>query len=266
MSKSHRQALGLSVGFVLVCAGTAFAAVLVQPRTSAVPVTLPGISGSLAAPGLMFGTSFSGLGVTLNAPVSVVPVTTIEVRTERPSFTVKVAELNQGFADIATSPAMESDAGETDAHGAGKALEGLLTGQEEAPGSPATQEELSFTAQASLNFALAADDVGVERGHKANTMKGQDFLDMLVEADKRLSQAKAPSLRTREAASVVRQQVIRVVRALIDPAKPLAPQVRRVLSVWQVFNQEMEAASAKGLLEAIEAEARLFAEQVEASV
>jgi hypothetical protein len=61
--------------------------------------------------------------------------------------------------------------------------------------------------------------------------------------------------------------MLRVVRALLTPNQPLNTQVRRLLSVWQVFNQEMaRAAAEKGTLEAVTDEAALFASQVEASV
>jgi hypothetical protein len=43
-------------------------------------------------------------------------------------------------------------------------------------------------------------------------------------------------------------------------------QVRRLLAVWNVFNQEMASAASQGALDAIEEEARLFASQVEQSV
>ncbi|MEQ1918547.1 MAG: hypothetical protein ABL955_05060, partial [Elusimicrobiota bacterium] len=48
--------------------------------------------------------------------------------------------------------------------------------------------------------------------------------------------------------------------------KPLTDSVHRALAVWQVFDQEMAIAASKGTLEAIVADAKLFASQVEASV
>ncbi|MBI5883945.1 MAG: hypothetical protein HZB91_12675 [Elusimicrobia bacterium] len=267
MPSNSRQALGLAVGGLFFIAGTASPSVLVRPRPTLAPVTLPGISGSMAVPGLLPGTFFSGQAMPLAAPSSVVPVERVELQPEKPVLSVKVAELKEGFADIAASPAMKADAQPADAHGAGKVLEHLLTGQEDAPAPAATQEELSFAAQASLRFGLAADDVGAERGLKAGAVLGQDFLAMLAEAHRRLSETGAgPSPKARESARTVREQVIRVVRALIKQDEPLGPRIRRILSVWQVFNQEMEGAAAKGSLEAIEAEARLFADQVEQSV
>ncbi|MFA6317472.1 MAG: hypothetical protein WC943_08635 [Elusimicrobiota bacterium] len=266
MGAASRQALGLAVGSIVFFAGTAFSAVLVQPRSAAVPVALSGYSGSMTGPRLGSAPLFSGPVLSLSAPGSVVPLPRIEVQAEKPDLSARVAAFDKGFAEIAASPAMNADAPASEAHGAGQSIEKLLTGEEPAPSSPATEAELSFAAEASLKFALAADDVGAQQGLKAGTMKGRDFLGMLAEADKRLSTEKAPSPRSRDAAAAVRQQVLRVVRALLKPDEPLGPQIRRVLSVWQVFNQEMTGAAEKGLLEAVEAEARLFAEQVEASV
>ena len=60
--------------------------------------------------------------------------------------------------------------------------------------------------------------------------------------------------------------MVRVVKAMLKPGEPLNGQIRRILSVWNVFNQEMEAAAQKGSFSAIEDEARLFASQVEQSV
>jgi len=59
---------------------------------------------------------------------------------------------------------------------------------------------------------------------------------------------------------------LRVARALIPADQPLSGSIRRALAVWQVFDQEMSIAASKGSLDAVVADAKLFASQVEASV
>ncbi|MBI5241798.1 MAG: hypothetical protein HY926_15100 [Elusimicrobia bacterium] len=132
-----------------------------------------------------------------------------------------------------------------------------------------TPEELAFVSKAALELAVLAEDWGAERGLKASRMTGKDFLSMLDAGLARYEerhQAQAPSPRAYAAARVVQAQAVRMVKALLKTEEPLYPQVRRILSVWNVFNQEMEAAAAKGSASAIEEEARLFASQVERSV
>ena len=79
-------------------------------------------------------------------------------------------------------------------------------------------------------------------------------------------QAQSPSPRAYAAAVTVQKQMIRIVKAMLKPEEPLGPQIRRILSVWQVFNEAMEEAAEKGTTTAIEDEAKLFASQVERSV
>jgi hypothetical protein len=134
---------------------------------------------------------------------------------------------------------------------------------------PAAPAELDFVAQASAELAVVADDVGAEQGKKGSAMTGQDFLDLLSagrELYAQLYKDKAPSPEAFRAAQVVQEQSLRVARALLDPKAPLMGQVRRLLAVWNVFNQEMASAASQGALDAIEEEARLFASQVEQSV
>jgi hypothetical protein len=57
-----------------------------------------------------------------------------------------------------------------------------------------------------------------------------------------------------------------MVKAMLKPGEPLDGKIRRILSVWNVFNQAMEEAAQKGSTQAVEDEARLFAQQVEQSV
>ena len=76
-----------------------------------------------------------------------------------------------------------------------------------------------------------------------------------------------PALRLAYAAArTVQAGMARIVKALLKAEEPLTPQIRRVLSVWNVFNQEMAAAAEKGSLSAVEEEALLFASRVEQSV
>jgi hypothetical protein len=135
---------------------------------------------------------------------------------------------------------------------------------------PATPEELTFVAKASAELATLADDAAAAKGLKASQMTGKDFLDILAEVRERCRatyKGFAPTPRAYAGALAVQEQTERVVRALIDPSKPLYDGIHRALSVWNVFNQEMErVASETGTVEAVEAEARLFAQQVEDSV
>jgi hypothetical protein len=135
--------------------------------------------------------------------------------------------------------------------------------------SKASPEELAFAAKASAQLAALADDLGEERGMKSSRMTGEDFLGLLEGGRERWAaqnQSTAPSPEAYRTALAVQESVLRMVRAMLKPGEPLNGQVRRALSVWNVFNQAMEEASEKGTLEAIEAEARLFAGQVEQSV
>jgi hypothetical protein len=135
--------------------------------------------------------------------------------------------------------------------------------------SPASQEELTFTAQASAGLASAAEDWGAEHGRKFSRMGGQEFLEMLDAGMARYAQqnqAKAPSPQAYAAALTVQTQLVRLVKAMLKPGEPLDGQIRRILSVWNVYNQAMQEAAEKGSTQAIEDEARLFAQQVEQSV
>jgi hypothetical protein len=135
--------------------------------------------------------------------------------------------------------------------------------------APATPEELAFASKAALELAILAEDWGAERGMKAGKMTGKDFLAM-VEAGlaryEERNKSGAPSPQAYAAARTVQAGMARIVKALLKAEEPLTPQIRRVLSVWNVFNQEMAAAAEKGSLSAVEEEALLFASQVEASV
>ncbi|MCR4296671.1 MAG: hypothetical protein NUW21_14155, partial [Elusimicrobia bacterium] len=107
-------------------------------------------------------------------------------------------------------------------------------------------------------------DLGAAKGLKARTMSGAEFVGMLDEA--RGSGAPAPTPAAAAAVAEIESAVVRFARALIPADKPLVDSLSRALAVWQVFDQEMAIAASKGTLEAIAADATLFASQVEASV
>ncbi len=151
---------------------------------------------------------------------------------------------------------------------AGRDIEALLTGAAlSAPSvadETATPAELTHVTGASASLAARADDLGAAKGLKAGTMSGSDFLGLLEEAAR--TSPPAPTPAAAEAALEVSRQVVRFARALIPAGKPLAESLSRALAVWQVFDQEMAIAASKGTLEAIVADAKLFASQVEDSV
>jgi hypothetical protein len=135
--------------------------------------------------------------------------------------------------------------------------------------SPNSPEELAFASKAALELAILAEDWGAERGMKAGKMTGKDFLAMVEAGMARYEERNksgAPSPQAYAAARTVQAGMARIVKALLKAEEPLTPQIRRVLSVWNVFNQEMAAAAEKGSLSAVEEEALLFASQVEQSV
>ena len=137
------------------------------------------------------------------------------------------------------------------------------------PNSQASAEELAFASKAALELAVLAEEWGAEHGMKASQMTGKDFLAMVEAGMARYEErnkAGAPSPRAYAAARTVQAGMARIVKALLKAEEPLYPQIRRVLSVWNVFNQEMAATAEKGSLSAIEEEALLFASQVEQSV
>ena len=157
------------------------------------------------------------------------------------------------------TPALPGAAPQVPAVGAGAAVS--------APA--ASKAELDFAADASAQLALLADDIAAEAGLRAGRMSGGDFLAVVEEAAARYASEApgAPSEAARAAAVRVQAATLRMARALLKPGQPLGTQIRRLLSVWQVFNEEMSRAAAeKGTLEGVVSEAELFASQVEASV
>lgn len=197
----------------------------------------------------------------------------------------RVSAMQSGVAQVLAGLTKEQPRDGAAASSAGRALEDILTGARSAaadsdlpaPSAPsasmaqtpvATPAELEHAAQAAARLASLADDMGDERGQKAGRMTGSEFIALLEAARQRSDSqdSDAPSPAAARAARVVRAQIVRVVRALTDPHLPLSDGIRRTLSVWQVFDSEMAEAARKGNLEAVEAEARLFASQVEASV
>jgi len=157
------------------------------------------------------------------------------------------------------------------ARSAGRELEDLLTGAESASAAdastPATASELDFAASAGSELGRRADDLGAARGLKSSGMTGADFVALVDDARRAAdADAASPSPAAARAAAMVRASLLRVVRALVPAAKPFSESARRALAVWQVFDQEMGVAAGRGSLDAVAAEAELFASQVEASV
>lgn len=130
-------------------------------------------------------------------------------------------------------------------------------------------EELAFAARASWLLGRTADELGAQRGLASSRMSTRDFVALVKAARDKLrreQEAAAPSPRAFRAALAVMDSVVRVVDALGAKDEPLNAKVRRILSVWQVFNQAMAEAAERGTLGDIIGEAKLFAHQVEDSV
>jgi len=179
----------------------------------------------------------------------------------------KVAALNADAAKVISS--LKEHPGSSTAHGSGLELEALLTGAAlSAPSTSddpaASPEELAFVAAASPALAARTDDLAAAKGLKAARMSGAEFLAILDEA--RGSAPSAPTPAAASAAKEIESQLVRVARALIPADQPLSVSIRRALSVWQVFDQEMAIAASKGALSAVVDDAKLFASQVEDSV
>lgn len=248
-----------------------------QTRVAA-PVSAPlaGIPLQIGAPvpGLSMAPALSlsaplAASLALSAPAPMIAPAAI--RAVRPAayapLPVKVAALNAGITKAVASLA-ENPASGAAALTAGRDIEALLTGAVlSAPSSAdaaASPEELSFALGASQALAARADDLGAAKGLKARTMSGADFVGMLDAA--RGSGAAAPTPAAAAAVKEIEAAVVRFARALIPADKPLAESLSRAVAVWQVFDQEMGIAASKGTLEAVVADAKLFASQVEASV
>ncbi|MBI5211194.1 MAG: hypothetical protein HY927_14575 [Elusimicrobia bacterium] len=288
-----------AAAFAAACAGPSLAAQFAL-RPSPMPLaggirTVPYSAGGLAAmAGAVSPTHAPWAALPAPAPVPGLspgpldlPAAPPTVLTLAPQASMKVAAMDAGIRAIAAAVAQPDKISSADASEAGQQAEDLLTGRSRSLASPAddgspvpagpdagpsraaTPQDLGFAARASAELASLADDAAAERGLKAGAMTGQDFLDILLEGRARYAlqrQARAPSPAAFAAAQAVQAGTLRMARALLDPKAPLSGQIRRLLSVWQVFNQAMEEAAEKGTLEAVEAEASLFASQVERSV
>ena len=123
-------------------------------------------------------------------------------------------------------------------------------------------ESLESVKKASAQLAVLADEIAAGKGLKIGDMQGKDFIAAIEQASNELSR-----MEKGEGTLKVRDSMVRIVRALIKPDLPLKPQMARLLSVWQVFDQELaRVASETGSIEAVFKDAVLFAEQVENSV
>lgn len=176
----------------------------------------------------------------------------------------RLAALTAGVARAAASIG-DKDATPNSLASSGRDVEALLTGALAPASAPeAADPAVSFVLDASRSLASRADDLGESRGLKAATMSGGDFVGLLESAA--ASAPRGPTPAATAAAREVATALVRVSRALIPADQPLKPALPRALAVWQVFDQEMRLAAEKGGLDAIAADARLFADQVEASV
>lgn len=225
------------------------------------PLALPSLSPLLSlSPAPAAALAAPALAAPL--PAAAVPAVAVAV----PTPLAKIAALNAGVSKAVAALA-DNPASGAAAAAAGRDIEALLTGALPAPSAAdeaSSPAELAFAVGASQSLAARADDLGAAKGLKARTMSGGDFTAVLDEA--RASAPAAPSPAAAEAAREIELQIVRVAHALIPADKPLAESLPRALAVWQVFDQEMAIAASKGSLEAIVADAKLFASQVEASV
>lgn len=241
---------------------------VVPARIGAAPV--PGLLAPGApTPSLSLSAPLALAAPALSAPAPVIAPSGIQaVRAAAYApLPVKVAALNVGVAKAVAALADRPGSGAS-ALSAGRDIEALLTGAvlsaPSAADAAATPEELAFAVGASQALAARADDLGAAKGLKARTMSGADFTGMLDEA--RGSGAAAPTPAAAAAVKEIESAVVRFARALIPGDKPLVDSLSRALAVWQVFDQEMAIAASKGSLEAVVADAKLFASQVEDSV
>jgi len=238
----------------------------VSPVTGIVPLQI----GAAPAPIFSMAPSLSPAASLTPALALIAPVPALAPRASAASvpLPVKIAALNAGAKKISAALS-EKTASANGAHGSGRDLEALLTGAAlSAPSAPesfaASPEELAFAAAVSPALAARADDLAASKGLKAARMSGAEFLTVLDEA--RGAGPAAPTPAAAAAAREIESALIRVARALIPAEQPLSGSIRRALAVWQVFNQEMAVAAEKGSLEAVAADAALFASQVENSV
>ena len=257
------------------------ALLLAAPAWAQTRVAAP-VSAPVAGIPLQIGAPVPGLSMapalSLSAPLSLTAaplasplVAPSAMRAVRPAayapLPVKVAALNVGISRAVASLA-DNPASGAAALTAGRDIEALLPGAglsaPSAADASASPEELAFALGASQALAARADDLGAAKGLKARTMSGADFVGMLDAA--RGSGAPAPTPAAAAAVKEIESAVVRFARALIPADQPLVDSLSRALAVWQVFDQEMGIAASKGTLEAIVADATLFASQVEDSV
>jgi len=232
------------------------------PRAAAAPAALaPVFALPLTAPAL--GPS------PLAAPAAAAVPAVRPAPSAAPAPALASARVAALGAEVARTLGRAGDLGAASAGGArdaGRALERALSAAPE-DAAPASSEELDFAAGAPARLAARADDLAGERGLKARTMSGAQFLGLVDEARVRAdAEEAAPTPAASAAAREVRSAVARVARALIPADTPLIESLPRALSVWQVMGQEMAEAAKKGTLAAVADDAKLFASQVEASV
>jgi hypothetical protein len=212
-----------------------------------------------------------------------------ETRTAAPAVISQAASLmtqtlSRDAATVIDSLAQERERTPSDLYEDGQALEDFITGRKRAPDSKEgpksrkppeqpvrqdTLEERTFAVIAGPELAFIADNLSGQRNMKASRINGKDFLVLIEEARSLFilqHKSNAPSPKALLCAIKVQDQLLRVAHAMIKPQEPLEGQIRMFLSVWQTFNQALAEKLDQGTLKAIEDEAVLFAQQVEASV
>lgn len=131
------------------------------------------------------------------------------------------------------------------------------------------REEADFAAKASWVLGRTADELGAAKGQKSGKMSTHDFVRLLREAQEEFAKTywdRAPTEPSYRAALAVNESIVRIIAAVGRKDEPLHNQIRRMLSVWQIFNEAMTEAAERGTIGDVIGEAKLFAHQVEASV
>lgn len=243
---------------VLLAVSPASAQTRVAVRPVALPVPAVYAPAFAASPSAAVLPAFSA--ATFIAPTSFAPASVSAAAAVPISISATNARAALAVAALAKTP------GANAALTSGRELEALLTGAvfSAADEAPALSPDAAFALGASRALAARADDLGDAKGLKAATMSGGDFLALLDEAVAQTPPAPSPAAAA--AAREVETALTRVARALIPADKPARESLPRALAVWQVFDQELALAAEQGGLDALIADARLFASQVEASV
>jgi hypothetical protein len=252
------------------------------------PVTLTPVAGLPLINTPLSGTFGSGPGAISLQPSgvfdvlpspSILPATVQAARAEAAESAevlpeIKSARINQAqkkglAAASAFSPAMDSP-------DMPASLNNLFDGSKEhaqtdvkPTGTESESGGVAFAAKSSWLLGRTADELGAAKGQTSGKMTTHDFVGLLREAQEQFiktHESEAPTREAFKAAVTVNESIIRIVAALGKKNEPLHNQIRRILSVWQIFNQAMEEAAERGTLGDVIGEAKLFAYQVEQSI